>query len=174
VFGFKINVRYCFNKKKIDRIILFCLCLGCKDKKKTILAKQNQEQQKVLSSLNHSIPLIASSPIPNDMNLGLPPPSLVEVQYHPGGPWKPYNDSYSSYTNDYNPHHHSHHHHHHQPQQQQHHSHLHLQQQQNFHDNVLSGFASEDDSNCFDASQYSEERSENSCDESATGQLTLL
>ncbi len=89
---------------------------------------------------------MASSPVPNDMNIGLPPPSLVEVQYHPGGPWKQ------------------------QQQQQQHH----LRQQQNFHDNVLSGFASEDDSNCFDASQYSEERSENSCDGSATGQLTLL
>jgi hypothetical protein len=145
----------------------FIFHIGCKDKKKSILAKQTQEQQKVLSSLNHSIPLVASSPVPNDMNIGLPPPSLVEVQYHPGGPWKTFNESYPSYTNDYNPHHHQHHHHHHQ---QQHH----LRQQQNFHDNVLSGFASEDDSNCFDASQYSEERSENSCDGSATGQLTLL
>jgi hypothetical protein len=110
---------------------------------------------------------VASSPVPNDMNIGLPPPSLVEVQYHPGGPWKSFNESYSSYPNDYN----IHPHHHQQQQQQQQH---HLRQQQNFHDNVLSGFASEDDSNCFDASQYSEERSENSCDGSATGQLTLL
>jgi len=133
----------------------------CKDKKKSILAKQTQEQQKVLSSLNHSIPLVASSPVPNDMNIGLPPSSLIEVQYHPGGPWKTFNEAYPPFTNDYNSHHHHHHQHH-------------LQQRQNFHDNVLSGFASEDDSNCFDASQYSEERSENSCDGSATGQLTLL
>ncbi|CAF1551819.1 unnamed protein product, partial [Adineta ricciae] len=131
----------------------------CKDKKKSILAKQTQEQQKVLSSLNHGISLVASSPIPNDMNLGLGPPSLVEVQYHPGGPWKTYNDSYPSYTNDYNPHH--------QPSHR-------IQRHPNFHDNVLSGFASEDDSNCFDASQFSEERSENSCDGSGNGQLTLL
>lgn len=112
---------------------------------------------------------MASSPIPNDMNIGLPPPSLVEVQYHPDGPWKTFNESYSSFSNDFNTHHHPppppHHHH---P------AHHHLRQQQNFHDNVLSGFASEDDSNCFDASQYSEERSENSCDGSANGQLTLL
>ncbi|CAF3885430.1 unnamed protein product, partial [Rotaria sp. Silwood1] len=54
----------------------------CKDKKKSALAKQAQEQQKVLTSLNHSIPLVASSHIPNDMNIGLPSPSLVEVQYH--------------------------------------------------------------------------------------------
>jgi hypothetical protein len=165
VFGFKINVK----KKEKEFLIqlklcFFCLLLiGCKDKKKSILAKQTQEQQKVLSSLNHSIPLVASSPVPNDMNIGLPPPSLVEVQYHPGGPWKPFNETYPSFTNDYN----SHHHHH-----QQHH--IQQQQQQKFHDNVLGGFASEDDSNCFDASQYSEERSDNSCDGSATGQLTLL
>ncbi len=82
----------------------------------------------------------------------------MEVQYHPGGPWKTFNETYPSFTNTYNSHHHQHH----------------LQQQQNFHDTVLGGFASEDDSNCFDASQYSEERSENSCDGSATGQLTLL
>ncbi|CAF0949561.1 unnamed protein product [Rotaria sp. Silwood1] len=132
----------------------------CKDKKKSILAKQNQEQQKVLSSLNHGIPLVASSPVPNDMNIGLPPASLVEVQYHSGGPWKTFGETYPSYTNDYHSHNHQHH--------------LQHQRQQNFHDNVLSGFASEDDSNCFDASQYSEERSDNSCDGSATGQLTLL
>ncbi|CAF1437596.1 unnamed protein product [Adineta steineri] len=137
----------------------------CKDKKKSILAKQTQEQQKVLTSLNHGIPLVASSPIPNDMNIGLPPSSLVEVQYHPGGPWKTYNETYPSYSNDYNSHHQHPHQHHIQRQQQQ---------RQNFHDNVLSGFQSEDDSNCFDASQYSEERSDNSCDGSATGQLTLL
>ena len=47
-----------------------------------------------------------------------------------------------------------------------------LQQQQNFHD--VTGFASEDDSTCFDASQFSEERSDTSCDGSGTSQLTLL
>ncbi|CAF1261531.1 unnamed protein product [Rotaria magnacalcarata] len=131
----------------------------CKDKKKSILAKQTQEQQKVLSSLNHGIPLVASSPVSNDMNIGLPQASLVEVQYHPGGPWKTFNEAYPPFSNDYHSHSHQHH----------------IQQRQpTFHDNVLSGFASEDDSNCFDASQFSEERSDNSCDGSATGQLTLL
>ena len=139
--------------------MVFCFRLGCKDKKKSLLAKQNQEQQKVLSSLNHGISLVASSPVPNDMNIGLPPASLVEVQYHSGGPWKTFSETYSSFANDYHPHDHQ--------------SHLQLRQQ-NFHDNVLSGFGSEDDSNCFDASQFSEERSDNSCDGSATGQLTLL
>jgi hypothetical protein len=142
--------------------------IGCKDKKKSILIKQTQEQQKVLSSLNHSIPLVASSPVPNDMNIGLSSASLVEVQYHPGGPWKTFNETYPSFNNDYNSHHHHHHH-----QQQQHHLQQ-QQRQQKLHDNVLSGFASEDDSNCFDTSQYSEERSDNSCDGSATGRLTLL
>jgi hypothetical protein len=156
------------NKRKKKRVsikltIRLCFPIGCKDKKKSILAKQTQEQQKVLSSLNHGLPLVASSPVPNEMNIGLVPPSLVEVQYHPGGPWKIFNETYPSFSNDYNPHHHH--------QQQHHHR---LQQQQNFHDNVLSGFASEDDSNCFDASQFSEERSDNSCDGSGTGQLTLL
>jgi hypothetical protein len=96
------------------------------------------------------------------MNMGLPPASLVEVQYHSGGPWKTFNETYPSYTNDYTS---LHHHHHHHPHRIQH---------PNFHDNVLNGFASEDDSNCFDASRFSEERSDNSCDGSATGQLTLL
>jgi hypothetical protein len=91
------------------------------------------------------------------MNIGLPPASLVEVQYHIGGPWKTFNEGYPSYTNDYHSHHHPH-----------------MQQPPNFHDNVLNGFASEDDSNCFDASQFSEERSDNSCDGSANGRLTLL
>jgi hypothetical protein len=120
--------------------------IGCKDKKRTILAKQTQEQQKVLTSLNHGIPLVASSPVPNDMSIGLPPPSCVQVQYHSGGPWKAYN----AYSNG-----------HHLPRQQQH-----------FHD--LAGFASEDDSNCFDTSQFSEERSDTSCDGSGTSQLTML
>ena len=80
------------------------------------------------------------------MIIGLPPPSLVEVQYHSGGPWK----TFSSYSNGHQ-----------------------LQiQPQNFHD--LSGFASEDDSTCFDTSQFSEERSDTSCDGSGTSQLTLL
>lgn len=125
------------------------------------MAKQTQEQQKVLSSLNHGIPLIASSPVSNDMSIGLPPASLVEVQYHAGGPWKTFSETYPSYSNDY----HSHNHQHHLQQRQR---------QPTFHDNVLSGFASEDDSNCFDTSQYSEERSDNSCDGSGTGQLTIL
>jgi hypothetical protein len=143
VFGFKINVRLLFFRFQIKRYFLF---LGCKDKKRTILVKQNQEQQKVLTSLNRGIPLVASSPVPNDMNSGLPPPSLVQVQYHSGGPWKTFN----SYSNGH-----------------------HLQiQQQNFHD--VTGFASEDDSTCFDASQFSEERSDTSCDGSGTSQLTLL
>ena len=145
------------NKKRLFLKLTFRLLffsIGCKDKKKSILAKQTQEQQKVLSSLNHGIPLVASSPVSNDMNIGLVPPSRVEVQYHPGGPWKVFNETYPSFSNDY----HSHQHH----------------LQQNFHDNVLGGFASEDDSNCFDASQFSEERSDNSCDGSATGRLTLL
>ncbi|CAF1554971.1 unnamed protein product, partial [Adineta ricciae] len=117
----------------------------CKDKKKSILVKQNQEQQKVMTSLNHGIPMIASSPVSNDMNIGLPSPSYVQVQYHSGGSWKTYN----SYPNGHR-----------------------LQvQHQNFQD--LPGFASEDDSTCFDASQFSEERSDTSCDGSGTGQLTL-
>ncbi len=100
----------------------------------------------MLTSLNHSIPLVASSPVPNDMNIGLPPSSLVQVQYHSGGPWK----TFHSYSNGH-----------------------HLQiQQHNFHD--ITGFASEDDSTCFDASQFSEERSDTSCDGSGTSQLTLL
>ncbi|CAF0880051.1 unnamed protein product [Adineta steineri] len=118
----------------------------CKDKKRSILAKQTQEQQKVLTSLNHSIPLIARSPVPNDINIGLSSPSLIQVQYHSGGPWKTIN----SYSNGH-----------------------HLQvQQQNFHD--ITGFASEDDSTCFDTSQFSEERSDTSCDGSGASQLTLL
>jgi len=119
----------------------------CKDKKRSILAKQTQEQQKVLTSLNHGIPLVATSPVSNDMNMGLPPPSLVQVQYHSGGPWK----TFHSYSNGHR-----------------------LQiQQQNFHD--ITGFASEDDSTCFDASQFSEERSDTSCDDgSGASQLTLL
>jgi hypothetical protein len=122
--------------------------IGCKDKKRTILAKQTEGQQKVLTSLNHGIPLVASSPVPNDMNIGLPPPSRVHIQYHSGGPWKTYN----SYSNG-----------HHLPGQQQ---------QQKFSE--LNGFASEDDSNCFDTSQFSEERSDTSCDGSGTSQLTML
>ena len=142
--------------------------LGCKDKKKSILAKQTQEQQQVLTSLNHGIPLVASSPVPNDINLGLPPASLIEVQYHSGGPWKAFNETYPSFSHGlssssssaptYN-----------------HHPHPRFQhRQQNFHDHVLSGFASEDDSNCFDASQFSEERSDTSCEETTASQLTLL
>lgn len=80
------------------------------------------------------------------MNIGLPQPSLVQVQYHSGGPWK----TYSSYSNGH---------------------HLSMQKQ-NFHD--ITGFGSEDDSTCFDTSQFSEERSDTSCDGSGTGQLTLL
>jgi len=86
----------------------------CKEEKKSILAEQTQEQQKVLSSLNHSIPLVASSPVPNDMNIGLRSLSLVEVQYHPGSPRETFNERYPSFNNDYN----SHHHHHHQQHQQ--------------------------------------------------------
>lgn len=94
---------------------------------------------------------MASSPVPNDMKNGLPPPSLVQVQYHSGGPWKTYN----AYPNG----------HYLGGQQQQ-------LQRQNFSD--LTGFASEDDSNCFDASQFSEERSDTSCDGTGISQLTLL
>ena len=141
------------NKRKIAQSLTNVLShqrvlsrVGCKDKKRTIQVKQTQEQQKVLGSLNHGIPLIASSPVHNDMNMGLPSPSLVQVQYHPGGPWKTFN----AY-----PHGH------------------HLQvQPQNFQE--PPGFGSEDDSTCFDTSQYSEERSDTSCDGSGTGQLTLL
>jgi hypothetical protein len=100
------------NKRKIEFLYLneiILVFVGCKDEKKSILEKQTQEQQKVLSSLNHSIPLVASSPVPNDMNIGLLPPSLVEVQYHPGGPWKTFNETYPSFNNDYNSHHHHHH-----------------------------------------------------------------
>jgi hypothetical protein len=149
------NKRKKAKKKKVfqKKIKIFFFTIGCKDKKRSILVKQTQEQQKVLSSLNHGIPLVASSPVPNDMNIGLPSPSLVKVQYHSGGPWKTFNESYPSFSNDYN--------------------HHHLRLQQNFHDNVLNGFASEDDSNCFDASQFSEERSDTSCDGSAS-QLTIL
>jgi hypothetical protein len=86
------------------------------------------------------------------MNIGLPPPSRVQVQYHSGGPWKTYN----AFSNG--------HHLPGQPSQQQH--------KKNFSD--LAGFASEDDSNCFDTSQYSEERSDTSCDGSGTSQLTML
>ncbi|CAF0813373.1 unnamed protein product [Adineta steineri] len=125
----------------------------CKDEKKSALAKQIQEQEKVPTSPNHSIPLGASSHIPNDMNIGLPPPSLVEVQYHSGGPWKTDNETYPSISNDY------------------HHS---QQQQQTFHDNVLNGLALEDDSNCFDTSEFSEEDSDTICDGSEISQLTLL
>lgn len=125
-------------------------CTGCKDKKRTILVKQTQDQQKVLGSLNHGIPLIASSPVSNDMNMGLPPPSLVQVQYHSGGPWKTFNAYPSGHP---------------MRHQQQ-------QQQQSYHD--LAGFGSEDDSTCFDTSQFSEERSDTSCDGSGTSQLTLL
>ena len=156
---------------EINRI--FSLCLGCKDKKKSLQAKQTQDQQKVLNSLNHSIPLIASSPVSNDMNLGLPSPSLVQVQYHAGGPWKTYN----AYPNNGHPlgiQHGS------LPTSQQtqlppqhhHRPHQHRHQQQNYHE--FAGFGSEDDSTCFDASQFSEERSDTSCDGSGTGQLTLL
>jgi hypothetical protein len=125
-------------------LIFLILIIGCKDKKKSALAKQTQEQQKVLTSVNHSIPLVASSHIP----------SLVEVQYHSGGPWKADNETYPSFSND---------HHHHRSQQQQ----------QTFHDNVLNGFASEDDSNCLDASEFSEEHSDTICDGSAISQLAL-
>ncbi|CAF5044591.1 unnamed protein product, partial [Rotaria magnacalcarata] len=119
----------------------------CKDKKRTILTKQTQEQQKVLTSMNRGISLVASSPVSNDVNIGLPPASIVQVKYHSSGSWK----SFDSYSNGH-----------------------HLQmQQQNFHD--ITDFASEDDSTCFGASQYSEERSEISCDGSGTSQqLTLL
>lgn len=121
---------------------------GCKDKKKSLLAKQTQEQQKVLNSLNHGIPLVASSPVPNDINLGLPSPSLIEVQFHSGGQWKNYStSSYPSY---------------------------HYDQRATFHDQNPHEFASEEESNCFEASQYSEERSDTSCDGSANSQLTLL
>ena len=144
--GFRINV-WLAARVLLHRYDLL-LCSGCKDKKKTILVKQTQDQQKVLNSLNHGIPLIASSPVSNDMNMGLPPPSLVQVQYHSGGPWKTFNA--------YPPGHPMHH--------QQH--------QQSYHD--LAGFGSEDDSTCFDTSQFSEERSDTSCDGSGTSQLTLL
>lgn len=145
------------SKQSTDIVYFFLYSiLGCKDKKKTILAKQNQEQQKVLNSLNHGIPLVASSPVPNDINVGLPSPSLIEVQYHTGGPWKTYSNGTSLHH--YNPPAH----------------HLRFEQSSHFHDNTLNGFASEDDSNCFDASQFSEDRSETSCDENATSQLTLL
>ena len=123
------------------------LFTGCKDKKKSLLVKQTQDQQKVLNSLNHGMPLIASSPVPNDMNMGLPSPSLVHVQYHSGGPWKTYN-AYATATS------------------------LNMTSLQTYHD--LNGFGSEDDSTCFDTSQFSEERSDNSCDGSGTSQLTLL
>ncbi|CAF1048771.1 unnamed protein product [Adineta steineri] len=124
----------------------------CKDKKKNALAKQIQEEQKVLTSLNHSIPLGASSHIPNDMNIDLPSPSLDEVQYHSDDPRKTDNETYPSFSNDY------------------HHS---QQQQQTFHDNVLNGLALEDDSNCFDTSEFNEEHSDTICDGSAIDQLTL-
>ena len=100
----------------------------------------------MLTSLNHGIPLVASSPVHNDMNLGLPQPSLVQVQYHSGGPWK----SFNAYSN----------------------GHSLPIQQQNYHE--VTGYESEDDSTCFETSQFSEERSETSCDGSGTGQLTLL
>lgn len=131
-------------------IHLFVFLLGCKDKKRSVLAKHTHEQQNVLVGLNHSVPLVASSPVPNDMKMGLPPPSLVQVQYHSGGPWKTYN----AYSNG------------HYLAGQQH------QQRHTFSD--LTGFASEDDSNCFDASQFSEERSDTSCDGSGISQLTML
>lgn len=141
------------NKRKIYDVLfssieLRFLCIsGCKDKKRSIQAKQNQEQQKVLTSMNHGIPLIASSPAPNDMSIGLPPPSIVQVQYQSNGSWKTFN----SYTNGH-----------------------HIQMQQQTYNDV-TGFASEDDSNCYDASQFSEERSDTSCDASGTSQqLTLL
>lgn len=123
--------------------------LGCKDKKRSILVKQTHEQQNVLASLNHSVPLVASSPVPNDMKMGLPPASLVQVQYHSGGPWKTYN----TYSNGH---------------------YLAGQHQQRHTFSDLTGFASEDDSNCFDASQFSEERSDTSCDDSGISQLTML
>ncbi len=132
------------NERKNRKIFFFFL--GCKDKKRCISAKQTQEQQKVLTSLNHGIPLIASPQVPNDMNIGLPSPSLVQVQYHSNGPWKTFNSFSTGH---------------------------HLQvQQQNFHE--ITGFASEDDSTCFETSQFSEERSDTSCDGSGTSQLTLL
>lgn len=111
------------------------------------MAKQNQEQQKVLSSLSHGLPLIASSPVPNDMNVGLPTASLVQVQYHSGGPWKTY-DPYSNNGS------------------------MNMRRTHGLHE--FNGFGSEDDSNCFDTSQFSEERSDTSCDGSGTSQLTLL
>lgn len=127
--------------------------LGCKDKKRSVLAKQTQDHHHVLNGLHHGIPLVTSSPVPNDMKIGLPHPSLVQVQYHSGGPWKTYN----GYPNG--------HYLAGQQQQQQ-------LQRQTFSD--LTGFASEDDSNCFDASQFSEERSDTSCDGIGMNQLTLL
>jgi hypothetical protein len=120
------------------------------------LAKQNQEQQKVLTSLNHGIPLVASSPVANDINMGLPSPSLIEVQYQAGGPWKPYSNRYATFPSDITSQAYS------------------TAVPSNFHETVLNEFASEDESNCFEASQFSEERSDNSCDGSAASQLTVL
>lgn len=90
--------------------------------------------------------MIASSPVPNDMNIGLPNPSVVQIQYHSGAHWK----DYQSYSN----------------------GHCLQVQQQNYSD--FTGFTSEDDSTCFDASQFSEERSDTSCDAGGFSQLTLL
>ncbi|CAF0816578.1 unnamed protein product [Brachionus calyciflorus] len=51
----------------------------CKDKKKTILIKQMQEQQKNRQSIGHGIQMVATSPMRNDIgNLG--PGSQVEIQ----------------------------------------------------------------------------------------------
>ena len=137
----KENIQFLLISK--SNILFF---LGCKDKKRSILAKQNQEQQKVLSSISHGMPLVASSPIPNDINIGLPPPSFVQVRLPSNGSWKTFN-SYS-------------------------HGHYLQVQRQNFHD--ITDFTSEDDSTCLDASQSSEERSDNICDSTDATQLTLL
>ncbi|CAF1590572.1 unnamed protein product, partial [Didymodactylos carnosus] len=122
----------------------------CKDKKKTILAKQTQEQQKVLTSLGHGIPLIASSPVHNDMSIGLPPPTLVEFNIN-GGPWKTMSEAFvlNGPPPDFNgivP--------------------------TNAYDSLMS-FPSDDES-CFDTSQYSDRGSDDSQNALHDERLTLL
>lgn len=51
----------------------------CKDKKKTILIKQMQEQQKNRPTIGHGIPMVANSPVRNDMSV-LGPGNQVEIQ----------------------------------------------------------------------------------------------